>query len=398
MAGIAVAPHNYDAIIETQQKRILELEADLKRYTEKIRLIKTRATESHQAAITAAASVAAAHANAQDYARAHAARVHAMMTMSAVHPLPHALPPHMPMLPASPRIPVPPNTPDVFGVPMRAPAGAPPTSAQTEDDERAGKTRYWTEMEHNQFLFAVKLYGPKNYVAISQFVGTRSPKQVRTHAQKYQMRLEREAKKRRAQAAAMSAVTVPGAAAVAAAVACTDPRMSGMAAGMVNGYVEQEASMGSEKLCDIELGEGRKPKTDSEAAQSASTCPTVTEERKVEEMDVLRESACSPVSNDSDGDVGADENLLSSEDSVMQQTAAAVAAATPVALGGLKKNASLGNLADYDDFMRRITSAVQDNRVESEVIFENTSSDLEMDILQSSTKNEQFEDSLLADL
>jgi hypothetical protein len=40
------------------------------------------------------------------------------------------------------------------------------------------------------------MFGPKNYVAISNFVGTRTPKQVRSHSQKYQLRLAREARKR----------------------------------------------------------------------------------------------------------------------------------------------------------------------------------------------------------
>uniref|UniRef100_A0A7S2ZYC5 HTH myb-type domain-containing protein n=2 Tax=Rhodosorus marinus TaxID=101924 RepID=A0A7S2ZYC5_9RHOD len=52
--------------------------------------------------------------------------------------------------------------------------------------------RYWTEEEHRKFLEGRKLYGPKNYAAISAVVRTRTPKQVRTHAQKYEMRLVRE--------------------------------------------------------------------------------------------------------------------------------------------------------------------------------------------------------------
>jgi len=52
--------------------------------------------------------------------------------------------------------------------------------------------RYWTEEEHRKFLEGRKLYGPKNYAAISAVVRSRTPKQVRTHAQKYEMRLVRE--------------------------------------------------------------------------------------------------------------------------------------------------------------------------------------------------------------
>lgn len=190
-----------------------------------------------------------------------------------------------------------------------------------EEDDKAGKTRYWTEMEHNQFLYAVKLFGPKNYVAISQYVATRTPKQVRTHAQKYQMRLEREAKKRRAQAAAAAAAR------------------------------------------ELAIGKG------DEAEKSVSTCP-----EEVEEMSMLREGACSPVSDEEGGKIGEKDECV------------------------MRKNTSVGNLADYDDFMRRITSAVHDAKTEGSEMFDSESNDLDMDILNEHPKTEQFEDSLLADL
>lgn len=61
-------------------------------------------------------------------------------------------------------------------------------------EPRPGQTRYWTEEEHERFLEAVAEYGEKAYVAISNFVETRTPKQVRTHAQKFQMKMARLAK------------------------------------------------------------------------------------------------------------------------------------------------------------------------------------------------------------
>ena len=54
--------------------------------------------------------------------------------------------------------------------------------------------RYWTTEEHDLFLEALDLYGPKNVKAISQHVGTRTHTQVRTHAQKYYLRLDTEGK------------------------------------------------------------------------------------------------------------------------------------------------------------------------------------------------------------
>lgn len=61
-------------------------------------------------------------------------------------------------------------------------------------EPRPGQTRYWTEEEHEHFLEAVAEYGEKAYVAISNYVETRTPKQVRTHAQKFQMKMARLAK------------------------------------------------------------------------------------------------------------------------------------------------------------------------------------------------------------
>mmetsp|Transcript_6547 Transcript_6547/g.17557 ORF Transcript_6547/g.17557 Transcript_6547/m.17557 type:complete len:510 (-) Transcript_6547:172-1701(-) len=56
-----------------------------------------------------------------------------------------------------------------------------------------GFTRYWGRGEHERFLEGVRLYGMKNYNTIAKLVGTRNAQQVRTHAQKFEMRLAREA-------------------------------------------------------------------------------------------------------------------------------------------------------------------------------------------------------------
>jgi SHAQKYF class myb-like DNA-binding protein len=49
--------------------------------------------------------------------------------------------------------------------------------------------RYWSEEEHEKFLDAMQTLGPKDVKAIAAFVGTRSATQVRTHAQKYFLKL-----------------------------------------------------------------------------------------------------------------------------------------------------------------------------------------------------------------
>ncbi|KAJ8905360.1 hypothetical protein NDN08_001867 [Rhodosorus marinus] len=62
--------------------------------------------------------------------------------------------------------------------------------------DAVGNPRYWTADEHSRFLVACEKFGSRNYVAISSFVGSRTPKQVRTHVQKYEVRLMRESNSR----------------------------------------------------------------------------------------------------------------------------------------------------------------------------------------------------------
>ncbi|KAK4529666.1 hypothetical protein CCYA_CCYA02G0523 [Cyanidiococcus yangmingshanensis] len=59
----------------------------------------------------------------------------------------------------------------------------------------ATQPRYWSEQEHSRFLEALELYGFRDVRAIAEHVATRTATQVRTHAQKYYLRLAREAAK-----------------------------------------------------------------------------------------------------------------------------------------------------------------------------------------------------------
>lgn len=64
--------------------------------------------------------------------------------------------------------------------------------ASKNDSKTSGR---WTSDEHRLFLEAVEKFGQKNWAKITAHIQTRSVIQVRTHAQKYYLRLER-AKKR----------------------------------------------------------------------------------------------------------------------------------------------------------------------------------------------------------
>jgi SHAQKYF class myb-like DNA-binding protein len=63
-------------------------------------------------------------------------------------------------------------------------------------EKKKPQSRYWTPEEHQRFLEALNKYGHKDVKAISMHVNTRNATQVRTHAQKYFLRLERERRKK----------------------------------------------------------------------------------------------------------------------------------------------------------------------------------------------------------
>eukprot|EP00186_Timspurckia_oligopyrenoides_P003834 CAMPEP_0182445600 /NCGR_PEP_ID=MMETSP1172-20130603/3675_1 /TAXON_ID=708627 /ORGANISM="Timspurckia oligopyrenoides, Strain CCMP3278" /LENGTH=543 /DNA_ID=CAMNT_0024641403 /DNA_START=267 /DNA_END=1898 /DNA_ORIENTATION=+ len=69
-------------------------------------------------------------------------------------------------------------------------------SARESDSQVTGCTRYWSKAEHAKFLEGIEKFGYKKYQAISEYVKTRTPQQVRTHSQKFEMRLAREALKK----------------------------------------------------------------------------------------------------------------------------------------------------------------------------------------------------------
>lgn len=62
----------------------------------------------------------------------------------------------------------------------------PPTN--TEPMEGKGR---WTEQEHDRFLEGMKLYPRCPWKVLADHIGTRSPRQVQTHAQKYHQKIER---------------------------------------------------------------------------------------------------------------------------------------------------------------------------------------------------------------
>jgi len=62
-------------------------------------------------------------------------------------------------------------------------------SSATKRIAEVPKPRYWSEAEHERFLLGLQIYGKREQERIAQVVGTKTKIQVRTHAQKYFLRL-----------------------------------------------------------------------------------------------------------------------------------------------------------------------------------------------------------------
>jgi len=61
----------------------------------------------------------------------------------------------------------------------------------SQDNERSNGR--WTKEEHQRFVEAIKVHG-KNWKKVEEFVGTRTGAQIRSHAQKFFLKLEKEIK------------------------------------------------------------------------------------------------------------------------------------------------------------------------------------------------------------
>lgn len=65
-----------------------------------------------------------------------------------------------------------------------------PSVQESDDDDQSSMGR-WTKEEHNKFVDGLRKYG-KNWKLIEDYVNTRSGSQIRSHAQKFFSRLEKQ--------------------------------------------------------------------------------------------------------------------------------------------------------------------------------------------------------------
>jgi len=75
---------------------------------------------------------------------------------------------------------------------LRTKVAAVERERQRSEDDSQKQPRYWTPEEHRLFMEAVQRFGWKDVKSIAQHVGTRTPTQVRTHAQKLFLRQQKE--------------------------------------------------------------------------------------------------------------------------------------------------------------------------------------------------------------
>jgi SHAQKYF class myb-like DNA-binding protein len=66
-------------------------------------------------------------------------------------------------------------------------------SEKTSETEKSKKRGHWSKEEHARFIQGIQLYG-KNWKKVVECVGTRSSNQIRSHAQKYFLKLEKKNK------------------------------------------------------------------------------------------------------------------------------------------------------------------------------------------------------------
>lgn len=470
MFQVAIAKtHEYNDIIFQQQKRIKELESDLARYTNNIRMLRIQAIEKHQVAIATATNLAQVQASHMQSMFQIPMGQH--MNMLSSLSLGKATQVNSRKAQKSSKFGATPL--DISSIPSCEKMGS-LSSAQTttssglyespvkasknstenigdtrtvEEDERTTKTRYWTELEHNQFLYGVKLFGAKNYVAISQLVGTRTSKQVRTHAQKYQMKLEREAKKRRTQASAISMGTTSAAPmhftsatsipvphggldlqSVPFALSLPFPYNEGkMVATSFGSGIDGLQVPGMQRMYGHTVVRGHSVKEEvgiqSGFENVGVSCAVDDDDDddddeddddddddngdeqmdgdgdKVEDVDMEGcESATSRANTESDelkGDIMTDGIPFEEvEAKIKNEECEDIDIESEKELKG---HGDLTNLSDYDDFMRGIAAVVEDERDTNE-LFDDDGNNLAIDLLHDDDKREDFSDSLLVDM
>ncbi|KAA8494521.1 Myb-like protein I [Porphyridium purpureum] len=152
------------------------------------------------------------------------------------------------------------------------------SSGKPSSGECTGTTRYWTKEEHQRYLIARAKYGEKDFVNISAFVGTRTPRQVRTHGEKFHKKLVREEARR---LSAEAAITVEAQNNVRASAMATSGEND--AAGAMN--AARLAATPNKAVASLDHGLLFVPKFEACVAEAEDDC-VVPEQGMVAERDI----------------------------------------------------------------------------------------------------------------
>ncbi|EME32596.1 MYB-related protein [Galdieria sulphuraria] len=85
------------------------------------------------------------------------------------------------------------EAPNVVSAGSQQPVGE-PSCGQNSSSEEKREVRYWTHEEHQRFVEGLSKYqrdGKPDLKAIAEYLGTRTPTQVRSHYQKYILKLRK---------------------------------------------------------------------------------------------------------------------------------------------------------------------------------------------------------------
>eukprot|EP00743_Colponemidia_sp_Colp-15_P006192 GILK01006659.1.p1 GENE.GILK01006659.1~~GILK01006659.1.p1 ORF type:complete len:265 (-),score=28.19 GILK01006659.1:198-992(-) len=110
--------------------------------------------------------------------------------------------PQLPQTPGAVPLPVPVPVPVPVPIPVSMPVSAsmamPTHSVPSVGDlgspspSNAKDIKFWTADEHSRFIEGIQKFGVRDLKRISEYVGTRTPSQVRSHLQKYLLKLNKQ--------------------------------------------------------------------------------------------------------------------------------------------------------------------------------------------------------------
>ncbi|GAB0491845.1 hypothetical protein MMPV_003100 [Pyropia vietnamensis] len=157
-------------------------------------------------------------------------------------------------------------TPAAAAAPAATAATPAPAAAASGGAKKGGTSRYWTAEEHARFLDGLRQFGAKDIKGIARHVGSRSATQVRTHQQKYNLRLLREKEKANSAGAGSAGSAAAGTVGAAGAASSSSTPLPGVHGG--------GSHPGGNTACSAGATGGRRAAGVAAAANASGTAAT----------------------------------------------------------------------------------------------------------------------------